>query len=88
MSAPSKLDRFVVNYRKDHSHPINHFLHIGVGWPMMALAVILIPFYPLWSVGLFFTSYALMFFRHFAFEKNQPTILAAPDHPVRDRPGR
>jgi len=50
----SKLDRFVTKYRQDHTHPVNHFLHLGVGWPMVALAVLLLPFRPWWSLALFF----------------------------------
>ena len=47
----SKLDRFVTKYRQDHTHPVNHFLHLGVGWPMVALAVLLLPIRPWWSLG-------------------------------------
>ncbi len=47
----SRLDGFVGKYRQDHTHPVNHFLHLGVGWPMCAVAVILLPFRPLWSPG-------------------------------------
>ncbi len=71
----------VARYRQDHSHPVNHFLHVGVGWPIMAMAVILVPFRPLWSLGLFFLSYGIMFFGHFAFEKNAPTIFKHPSTP-------
>jgi hypothetical protein len=82
MSAPaSKFDRLVVKYRSDHTHPINHFLHVGVGWPMVALAVVLVPFRPLWSLGLFLGGYALMFSGHFLFERNVPTILKHPSTP-------
>ena len=81
MSSPSKLDRFVTNYRQDHRHPINHFLHVGVGWPMVALAVLLVPFRPLWSLELFLGGYALMFLGHFVFEKNTPTVLKHPSTP-------
>ncbi|HWE38187.1 MAG TPA: DUF962 domain-containing protein [Isosphaeraceae bacterium] len=77
----SWLDRFVANYRKDHAHPVNSFLHVGVGWPMVALAVVLLPFRPLWSLGLFLGGYALMFSGHFLFEKNLPTILKHPTTP-------
>lgn len=71
----------VAQYRLDHRNPINHFLHVGVGWPMMALAVIVLPFRPLWSVALFFSSYAIMFFGHFVFERNIPTIFEKPSTP-------
>jgi len=82
MSAPaSKFDRLVAKYRLDHMHPINHFLHVGVGWPMVALAVVLVPFRPLWSLGLFLGGYALMFSGHFLFERNLPTILKHPSTP-------
>ncbi len=77
----SKLDRFLARYRDDHRHPVNHFLHVGVGWPLCALAVILLPFRPLWSVGLFLGGYALMFTGHFLFERNIPTVFKHPSTP-------
>ena len=80
-AAGSRLDRFVQNYRRDHQHPINHVLHLGVGWPMCAAAVLLLPFRPLWSVGLVLAAYAFMFSGHFLFERNQPTILKHPSTP-------
>ena len=81
-SSPStKLDRFVAKYRRDHRHPINHVLHVGVGWPLCAAAVLLLPFHPLWSVGLILAGYAFMFTGHFLFEKNTPTILKHPSTP-------
>lgn len=77
-----KLERFVAKYREDHAHPINHILHVGVGWPMAALAVILLPFgLWMWSLGLFLGAYVVMFTGHFAFEKNTPTILKHPSTP-------
>jgi len=77
----SKLDRFVSKYRQDHRHPVNHVLHVGVGWPLCALGVIALPFRPLWGVGLFLLGYALMFLGHFAFEGNTPTVLKHPTTP-------
>ncbi len=77
----SKFDRFVAKYRQDHTHPVNHVLHVGVGWPMIAVAVILAPFRPLWSLGLVAGGYALMFFGHFVFERNVPTIFKHPSTP-------
>jgi hypothetical protein len=77
----SRLDRFVAKYREDHRHPVNHVLHVGVGWPMCAAAVILLPFRPFWSLGLVAGGYALMFAGHFLFEGNQPTILKHPTTP-------
>ena len=71
----------VARYRQDHRHPVNHVLHVGVGWPMAALAVLLLPFRPLWSVGLFLSAYAIMFFGHFVFERNLPTVLQHPTTP-------
>jgi hypothetical protein len=84
LSVPGESARpkgLIAKYREDHSHPVNHFLHIGVGWPMMAAAVLLVPFRPLWSLGLFFLSYGIMFFGHFAFERNAPTIFKHPSTP-------
>jgi hypothetical protein len=77
----AKFERLVAKYREDHTHPVNHVLHVGVGWPMVGAALLLLPFYPLWSLGLFFGGYALMFTGHFVFEKNIPTILRHPTTP-------
>jgi hypothetical protein len=77
----SKFDRFVAKYRQDHSHPVNHVLHIGLGWPMVGAALLLLPFRPLWSLGFFLGGYALMFAGHFLFERNIPTILKHPTTP-------
>ena len=49
---------------------------------------ILLPFRPLWSLGLFLGGYALMFVGHFLFERNTPTDPQAPEHALRDRLGR
>ena len=77
----SRFDRLVARYQDDHRNPVNHFLHVGVGWPIMAAAVILVPFRPLWSLGLFVTSYAIMWTGHFVFERNLPTIFRHPTTP-------
>ena len=71
----------VAQYRLDHCNPINHFLHVGVGWPMVAISILLLPFRPWWSAALFVSAYAIMFFGHFAFERNAPTILKEPSTP-------
>jgi hypothetical protein len=52
-----------------------------VGWPAMAVAVILVPFYPFWSLALFLSAYAVMFSGHFLFERNMPTVLKHPVTP-------
>ncbi len=80
-ASPSKLDQFVAGYRRDHRHPVNHLLHLGLGWPMCAAAVLLLPFRPLWSLALVLGGYALMFAGHFLFEGNRPTILKHPTTP-------
>jgi hypothetical protein len=77
----AKLAGTPSRYRQDHSNPVNHFLHVGVGWPMAAIAVILLPFRPLWGLGLFASAYAIMFFGHFVFERNIPTIFKEPSTP-------
>src|SRR4051794_38960604 len=77
----SRFDRLVASYREDHRNAVNHFLHVGVGWPIMAAAVLLVPFRPLWSLGLFVTSYAIMWIGHFVFERNLPTIFRHPTTP-------
>ena len=79
--ADSRPSGLVARYRQDHRHPVNHFLHVGVGWPLAAVAVILLPFRPFWSLGLLLAAYVIMFFGHFAFERNTPTILKHPSTP-------
>src|SRR5262249_45149638 len=71
----------VAKYRQDHRNPVNHVLHVGVGWPMAAAAVLLVPFRPLWSLALFVSAYAIMFLGHFVFERNTPTVLKHPSTP-------
>jgi hypothetical protein len=77
----SRFERLVGKYRNDHRHPVNHLLHVAVGWPMVGAALLLLPFRPLWSLGLFLGGYALMFTGHFVFERNIPTILKHPSTP-------
>ena len=77
----SRVERLAAKYREDHRHPVNHFLHVGVGWPMVAASLFLLPFRPLWSAMLFFGAYAFMFSGHFLFERNLPTILKNPATP-------
>lgn len=79
--AESRFDRLVSKYRKDHTHPVNHVLHVFVGWPLVASSLLILPFRPWWSLGLFLAGYALMFAGHFAFEGNIPTILKHPSTP-------
>lgn len=83
MSQPSssRFGRRVEKYRADHQHPVNHFLHVFVGWPLVAAALFLLPFKPFYSVGLVILAYAFMFSGHFLFEKNIPTILKHPSTP-------
>ena len=63
LDAPSQTPHGVVKteltgmpsrYRQDHRNPVNHFLHVGVGWPMAAIAVILLLIYsPTGILGIF-----------------------------------
>ena len=77
----SRFDRLMAQYYQDHANPINRFLHVGLGWPIMAAAVVLVPFRPVWSLGLFILSYGIMWFGHFVFERNLPTIFRHPTTP-------
>jgi hypothetical protein len=74
--------RLLAHYCEDHRHPVNHILHVGVGWPMAAVAVILLPFRPFWSLVLFVSAYAIMFSGHFLFERNVPTVFKHPTTPL------
>jgi hypothetical protein len=80
-AASARFSKLVEKYRADHQHPVNHFLHVFVGWPMVAAALFLLPFRPLYSVALVVGAYAFMFSGHFLFEKNVPTILKHPTTP-------
>ncbi len=80
-AARSRFDRLVANYYEDHTHPVNHLLHVGAGWPIMAAAVVLLPYRPVWSFALFVLSYAIRWFGHFVFERNLPTVFRHPTTP-------
>ncbi len=77
----SRFESLVAKYRQDHTNPVNHVLHVGIGWPMVAAALFLLPFRPLWSLGFLAGGYAVMFAGHFLFEGNIPTILKHPSTP-------
>lgn len=79
--ASTRFARLVEKYRADHTHPVNHVLHVFVGWPMVAAALLLAFFRPGLALALFLGGYAMMFLGHFAFEKNTPTILKHPSTP-------
>jgi hypothetical protein len=72
---------FIARYHLDHRNPVNHFLHVAVGWPIVAISILLLPFRPLWSAVLFVSAYAIMFLGHFVFERNRPTIFKHPSTP-------
>jgi hypothetical protein len=82
MSKPSGFERLVAQYHEDHRNPVNHFLHVAVGWPICAIAVLILPWKPLWSVGLVALAYAIMWTGHFVFERNLPTIFRHPTTPL------
>jgi hypothetical protein len=78
---PTRLERMSATYREDHQNPINHFLHVGVGWPIAAIAVIVAPFRPLLGLELFVLAYIVMWTGHFVFERNLPTVFKQPSTP-------
>lgn len=78
---PPKFERLVAEYRRDHRNPVNHVLHVGVGWPLVGLSLFVLPFRPSWALGLFVGGYAAMWAGHFLFERNLPTILKHPSTP-------
>jgi len=77
----SRIQRLVAEYREDHTHPVNHVLHVYVGWPICAIGVLLLPFNYLYTIAAFALGYAFMWTGHFVFEKNIPTILKHPTTP-------
>ncbi len=81
-TASTFAGRALAEYRKDHTHPVNNLLHVGFGWPLILIALFLLPFRPLLSLKLVALAYAAMFAGHFFFEKNTPTILKRPGAPL------
>ncbi|MFO0908850.1 MAG: DUF962 domain-containing protein [Isosphaeraceae bacterium] len=79
--AMSRFERLVATYHEDHKHPINHVLHVWVGWPICAFGVLVFPFRPWWTLGAFVLGYAFMWTGHFLFEKNLPTVFQHPTTP-------
>ena len=77
----TRFENVVQKYREDHTHPVNHFLHLFVGWPMVAASLLLLPFRPWWSLWLFLGGYVFMWSGHFIFERTLPTILKHPATP-------
>jgi hypothetical protein len=75
------FDRLVARYRHDHRNPINHVLHVYVGWPLCALGVILLPLDPWYTLYGFALGYAFMWSGHLLFERNLPTIFKHPATP-------
>ncbi len=79
---PSWLERLRADYNEDHKHPVNHVLHVWVGWPICAAGVLMLPFHPLWTVYAFVLGYAFMWTGHFVFERNLPTVFRHPTTPI------
>jgi hypothetical protein len=77
----ARFTKMVETYRRDNTHPVNHVMHVFMGWPLVGASLLLLPFRPWWSLGLFLLGYAIMFTGHFVFEKNTPTILKHPSTP-------
>ena len=77
----SRFAKLVAEYRRDHTHPVNHILHVFVGWPLVGASLFLLPFRPIWALALFVAGYAMMWTGHFVFERNIPTILKHPTTP-------
>ena len=83
-SAPVKASlgrRIFDSYKQDHTHPVNNVLHLAIGWPLVGAALFVLPFEPLWALGMVAAGYAAMFIGHFVFEGNVPTILKHPTTP-------
>ena len=78
---PIGVDRLASKYRRDHQHPVNHVLHVYVGWPLCALGVISLPFHPICCLYGFVAGYACMWTGHFLFEGNIPTVFKHPTTP-------
>lgn len=81
MSLSTRIDHLTTRYRQDHRNPVNHILHVFVGWPICAIGVLLLPFRPWWTLWAFVIGYAFMWTGHFVFERNLPTVFRHPTTP-------
>ena len=81
MASSTRLNRFATRYRQDHTHPVNHVLHVFVGWPICAIGVLPLPFHPWWTLWSFVIGYTCMWTGHFVFERNLPTVFRHPTTP-------
>ena len=63
-------------YNEDHQHPVNRALHY-VGIPTIIASLALLPFMPLWAVGLFVFGWILQFIGH-AVEGKPPSFFSDP----------
>lgn len=77
----TRFQRLVAEYREDHKNPINHILHVYVGWPICAVGVLLLPLSAWYTLAGFALGYAFMWTGHFVFEKNIPTVFKHPTTP-------
>ncbi len=75
----------VARYRLDHSNPVNHFLHVGVGWPMVAISILILPFRPLWSAVLFVVGLCDHVLRPLRVRAEHPDHSRKTEHSLCDR---
>lgn len=80
------IDKFLENYRKSHTHPINKLTHT-FGIPMIVISVFMVPYmafasqWSLWpyALGLFVVGWILQFIGH-AFEGKPPAFFENPTY--------
>ncbi len=84
IQAPSKFQKFVAKYREDHQHPVNHVLHVFVGWPMVAAALLLLPLQAAVVAALLLRRLRRDVQRPLRVREEHPDCPQAPEHPLRD----
>ncbi len=78
----------VGSYRQDHQNPVNHFLHVGVGWPMVAVSILVLPFKPALVANPLCGGLCDHVLRPFRFRAKHADDLQGADDAICDRPRR
>ena len=70
------MDKLLEEYKKCHTHPINHLTHV-IGIPLIVLSLPILIISYRWSLGLFISGWILQFIGHY-FEGKPPAFLKNP----------
>jgi hypothetical protein len=72
------MQELVELFETDHRHPVNRAIHFWAGMPLVALGLLLFVLLKWQGVIPFALGYGAMFFGHYRYEKNPPTVVKNP----------